>query len=100
METAVLGEVGRALTHRGEEPHLYFWRTAAGSEVDVVVHTAGRLVPLEVKLPATPRPAMADGIRRFQADLPALAAHGYVVHPGTMRLPLGPGATALPYAAL
>ncbi|MEW6756565.1 MAG: DUF4143 domain-containing protein [Candidatus Latescibacterota bacterium] len=44
----------RTLVHRGEEPRLYFWRTSAGTEVDIVVDTGGRLVPIEVKLSATP----------------------------------------------
>jgi hypothetical protein len=42
---------------------------SAGSEVDLVVESAGNLIPIEVKLSATPRPAMAAGIRIFQEDL-------------------------------
>lgn len=37
FETAVVGEVVRALVHRGTPPAVYFWRTAAGSEVDLLV---------------------------------------------------------------
>ena len=60
----------------------------------------GRLVPVEVKLSATPRPGMAAAIRTFRKDLGAEAWPGYVVHPGDVRLPLGDGATALPFADL
>jgi hypothetical protein len=28
------------------------------------------------------------------------AALGYVIHPGSIRLPLGPGVTAIPFAEL
>jgi uncharacterized protein len=42
------------LTHRGEEPQVYFWRTAAGAEVDLVVEKAGKLIPVELKLSAAP----------------------------------------------
>ena len=38
---------------------MYFWRTAAGSEVDFLVEQGGELVPIEVKLSSTPRPSMA-----------------------------------------
>lgn len=100
METAVLSEIVKTLIHRGSDPHVYFWRTSAGSEVDFVVETGGKLVPIEVKLSATPRPAMAAAIRTLQQDLGAAAMPGYVVHPGDIRLPLGPGATALPFADL
>jgi len=65
-----------------------------------VVDTGRRLIPIEVKLSATPRPAMAEGIRRFREDLGDRVGPGYVVHPGEVRLPLGPGVTALPFAAL
>ena len=97
FETAVLMEIVKTLVHRGEEPRVYFWRTSTGQEVDILVETGGRLVPLEVKLSATPRPFMAKGIVSFRAALGAGAAPGYVVHPGDVRLPLSPGVSALPF---
>jgi uncharacterized protein len=100
METAVLTEVLRRLVHRGLDPELYFWRTSAGSEVDLVVRAAGKLIPIEVKLSATPRPPMAASVTSFQDDLGDAAAAGYVVHPGDIRLPLASGVTALPFCAL
>ena len=53
FETAVLLQVVRAFVNRGEEPQVHFW---------------------QMKLSATPRPAMASGIRTFQEDLGELAA--------------------------
>ena len=100
LETAVLCELVKAYAHRGVDPQVYFWRTAAGSEVDFVVEAGQNLVPIEVKLSATPRPAMASAIRRFQKDFGDRAMPGYVVHPGDVVLPLGPGVTALPFGAL
>lgn len=100
METAVLSEILKTLTHRGIDPQVSFWRTSAGTEVDIVVDAAGKLVPVEVKLSATPRPAMASSIRAFQRDFGDKALPGYVVHPGRVRLPLGSNVTALPFAEL
>ena len=100
METAVLSEIVKSSTHRGLTPQVFFWRTLAGTEVDIVVESDGKLVPIEVKLSATPRPGMATSIRTLQKDLGPEAVLGYVVHPGDIRLPLGPGATALPYSEL
>jgi len=100
METAVLAEIVRALTHRGVEPRVHFWRTSAGAEVDIVVEVDGKLVPIEVKLSATPRPAMAASIGEFQEDFGKRALPGYVVHAGDVRLPLGAGVTALPFSEL
>ena len=100
METAVLSEVVKASTHRGLVPKVFFWRTRAGTEVDIVVESNRKLVPIEVKLSATPRPGMATSIRTIRKDLGPEAMPGYVVHPGDVRLPLGPGATALPFSEL
>lgn len=100
FETAVVAEIYKTLMHRGIEPHMYFWRTSAGTEVDIVIEVGQALVPIEVKLSSTPRPAMAASVRTFQADCGARAAPGYVIHTGAVRLPLGGGVTALPFAAL
>jgi predicted AAA+ superfamily ATPase len=100
FETAVLAEIVKTLVHRAQEPQVYFWRTAAGAEVDIVLESAGRLIPVEVKLTATPRPAMADNVKKFRQDFGERAQAGYVVHTGDVRLPLAPEVTALPFAEL
>ncbi len=43
METAVLSEIVKSLTHRGIDPQVYFWRTSTGMEVDFVIETQGSL---------------------------------------------------------
>ena len=100
MQTAVLSEVIKTFTHRGIDPQIYFWRTSTGTEVDIVVEISGKLIPIEVKHSATPQPAMATSIKSFQHDLGEKALHGYVVHMGDIRLPLGPKVTALPFKDL
>jgi hypothetical protein len=97
LETAVLLEIVKAFVNRDEEPRVYFWRTAAGVEVDLVVEAAGRLIPIEVKLSSSPTPAMANAIRTFREDLGERAGPGFVVHPGNVRLPLAPNVVALPF---
>jgi predicted AAA+ superfamily ATPase len=98
MENLAISEVYRALSARGEPPEVYFWRTSAGNEVDLIVRHAGRLIPIEVKRTATPRPEMAKSIAAFQRDYPR-AEPGYVFHGGDNTLPLGP-ATAWPVTAI
>jgi predicted AAA+ superfamily ATPase len=100
METAVLSEIVKTIAHRGLDPQVYFWRTSAGSEVDILVETEEGLVAVEVKLSGTPRPAMASSIRRLQQDFGDKAVPGYVVHPGEVRLPLGSNVTAFPFAEM
>jgi hypothetical protein len=100
FETAVLMEIVKALIHRGEPPRVYFWRTSDGKEVDFVVEHQQKLIPIEVKTSATPRPAMGNAIRAFREIYSGSADPGYVIHPGDVVLPLGPHATALPFALL
>ena len=95
METAVLAEILKTLTHRGMDPRICFLRTAAGKEVDFLVETGGKLVPIKAKLSATPRLAMAASIRELRRDMADAVLPGYVVHPGDVRLALGEGVTAV-----
>jgi len=69
-------------------------------EVDLVVETNGRLIPIEVKASATPNPGMASGIAAFRRELGAKAAKGFVVHTGRELLPLTSDAVAVPFGRL
>ncbi len=100
FETAVIGEVCRTMAHRGVEPRLYFWRTATGTEVDLVIETEAGLVPVEVKLAATPNPAMAKGIEAFRKDYGDRVQRGYVIHSGSDALPLASSVLGWPFVAL
>ncbi len=100
FENLVIADVYKTFLHRGEEPSLYYWRTVAGSEVDLVIETQTGLVPIEIKLSETPRPEMARELLAFQRDFKDKALHGYVVCQGSMALPLGPGVTTLPLEQL
>ncbi len=100
LETAVVSEIFKTLIHRGTDPQIYFWRTSAGSEVDIIIEFEQRLIPIEVKLSSTPRPAMASCIKAFQDDFKKRVAPGYVLHTGDVHLPLGTGITALPFIEL
>jgi len=99
-ETAVMIEVLKSFLHRGLQPRMYFWRTAIGDEVDLLIETPSGLLPVEVKATATPSPSMTHGILRFRETAAKDCRDGYVVHLGNMALPLGNGITALPFAQL
>ena len=100
METAILSEIVRTLTHRGIDPQIYFWRTSTGKEVDFIIESEGKLIPVEVKQTSTPRPAMAGSIKTFMSDAGNRVENGYVVNMGNMRLPLGSNVISLPFLEL
>jgi hypothetical protein len=82
------------------QPRIYFWRTSAGQEVDIIIESDEKLIPIEVKLSSTPRPAMAAGVKSFREVFGDRTMNGYVVHPGDVRLPLGQEVVALPFSEL
>lgn len=100
FETAVLLEVTKTLTHRGVAPHLYFWRTSDGHEVDLVVDLGAKLIPIEIKLTSTPSIQMAHGIKKFRELLPDKSTPGYLIYQGDTIVPLGGDAVAFPFTRL
>ena len=100
FETAAVMEIIKTIIHNGREPGVYFWRTASGVEVDIVVEHEGRLVPVEVKQSSTLKPAMASGILAFREAFREKADKGYLVYPGAERAPLVKGVEAVPFSDL
>ncbi|HFE53807.1 MAG TPA: DUF4143 domain-containing protein, partial [Bacteroidetes bacterium] len=79
LENAVFGEIYRAFVHRGQEPRLYFWRTASGHEVDFILDLGHQIVPVEVKLTATPKPALARNLVKFKELFGAKVSRAFLV---------------------
>lgn len=79
FEAAVFGQLLRLFVHRGETPRIYFWRTAAGHEVDFVAEIGSMLLPIEVKLTATPSMRDAAGIGRLRGLFGSKVGRGLVV---------------------
>ena len=72
----------------------YFWRTARGHEVDLLMDHGSRQVPFEIKLRSAPTLEDARGVLACMADLGL--PRGYVIHPGREQYSLGSHVTALP----
>ena len=49
FETFVIAELVKSRLNRGEPRNLYFWRDSNGNEVDVIVESGDKLIPLEIK---------------------------------------------------
>jgi hypothetical protein len=72
----------------------YFWRTARGQEVDLLIADGTRLLPFEIKLHSAPTLDEAPGVLTCMEDLKL--SRGYVVYPGRERYSLGHRVTAIP----
>ncbi|HLX08203.1 MAG TPA: DUF4143 domain-containing protein [Thermoanaerobaculia bacterium] len=66
FEGLVVSEAFKVFAIEGRRPDLFFWRSHGGLEVDLVLLTAARLVPIEIKLTATPTLKHAEVLGRFK----------------------------------
>jgi predicted AAA+ superfamily ATPase len=98
FETAGAMEVFKRYTHRGGFPRLYFWRTSAGAEVDLLIENGQQIIPVEIKTTTTLWPSLGDPIRTFFKDFPDRATRGYVIHPGDQKTGIGHNVYAYPFA--
>jgi hypothetical protein len=100
FENAVFAEIYRAFVHRGEVPRIFFWRTADGHEVDFVLDFGTRLVPVEVKLSATPTRPMVANLEKFSELFSKQVDQSYLIYLTGKVFKLTPKIIALPYEAL
>ena len=82
FETFVLSEFYKSFAHRGEAPPLYFWRDRTGHEVDVVVDTGKKLIPVEVKSTETIDNSLFDGLRYYTTLGTPASKTGVLIHGG------------------
>lgn len=82
---------------RTERVEILFWRTAIGEEVDFVIESKGKLLPIEVK--ATTRPRLSDttGIRAFRREYGPSSLPGLLLHAGNTLAWLTNDALAVPW---
>ena len=80
----------------GSQP--YFWRTAQGHEIDLLIDLGAKKIPFEIKLHSAPTAADATVLRQCLQQLNL--SHGYLVHSGRENYSLGNGITALAAAEI
>ena len=100
FETAVILEIEKSLLTQGLTPNLYFWRTSYGAEVDIIVDNGTNLIPIEIKLSATPNPKMASELIKFKELFGKKVTSGYLIHSGNQAAALAPNIVALPFVDL
>ncbi|MFQ5630274.1 MAG: ATP-binding protein [bacterium] len=100
LENAVFAELYRAFVHRGEMPRIFFWRTGAGHEVDFILDFGTHLVPIEVKLSATPKPQIAENLKAFAKLFEEKVHHTFLICLTEKPVLLARNVTALPFTAL
>lgn len=79
FETVVISEWVKAFYHRGMKPELYYWKSKAGLEIDLVIDRNNRLFPLETKASATLLPGHAKSLNRWRDLAGEKAEKGVIV---------------------
>lgn len=97
LENLVLHDLLAWRDARLERAELGYWRTTVGEEVDFVVETRGKVLPIEVK--ATSRPTLADvaHLRTFRAEYGSRSRAGLLLHAGRSLEWLAPDVLAAPW---
>lgn len=79
FETMVVAEWVKAFCNRGERPELYYWRSKAGIEVDLIIDRNGRLYPIEIKATSTVQPGHAENLNKWRELAGDMAARGLII---------------------
>jgi len=78
----VIEQVRRQVALMEPPARLYYWRTQAGAEVDLVLELGGRLLPIEIKHSAEIGAMEIRGLKQFLRDFSAQATTGFVIYRG------------------
>lgn len=68
FENLVISEIRKQYFSRGQSPQFYFYRTAKGQEVDLVLEDEGKLTPIEIKLGKSFHPSHFKALEEFCAE--------------------------------
>ena len=82
FETFVIGELRKAWVNRGEVPLFYFWRDSNGNEVDLLIESGGKLMPIEIKSGQTVNRDYFKTIERWTELAGAMATNPTLIYAG------------------
>lgn len=97
LENLVLTDLLAWRDSRPSRPEILFWRTTSGLEIDFVVETPSRVLPIEVKSGARATTSDARGLTAFLEDYADMTDGGLLLHGGEETFPLGRGVLAVPW---
>ena len=97
LENLVLHDLLAWRDARLDRADVFYWRTAIGEEVDLVIEAGGRLLPVEIKANGRPRLTDAKHLRTFRAEYGKKARPGLLLHAGSTLEWLAADVLAVPW---
>jgi len=96
FEGLVIEELAGLAARRLVRPEIFFWRTHAGAEVDLLIADGRHILPIEIKLGAAVDHYAVAGLRQCMKDLGL--RRGWVASTARERRRLSPGIEIIPWA--
>lgn len=97
LENLVLNDLFAWRDAQIERAEIYFWRTQAGAEVDLIIETAKGILPIEIKSGTRPRIDDARHLRTFRQTQKGNVRSGLLVHAGDRTEWIAPDVLAVPW---
>lgn len=97
LENLILMDLHTWRDIEARRPEVLYWRTATGLEVDFVVETPNRILPIEIKAASRLSPKDAKGLEAFLDEYPDLCDGGLLLYAGSEVFPLKQRVLAVPW---
>ncbi len=100
LETHVYTELIKELINFIPKPSLYYWRTNNGAEVDFIINTGQKLIPIEVKSASSILPFHLRGMKSFMSAEKEKVDFGIFLYRGKEIVLLAENILAIPLCYL
>ena len=101
FENFVLMELTKHVSWSYSTPMIYYYRTAGGSEVDIILeHPDGRIVAIEIKGRATLKPEAAIPMKNLRDQIKQKFHRGIILYMGEQLIPIDQQIQAVPISWL
>jgi uncharacterized protein len=97
LENLVLMDLLAWRDTQARRPEVLYWRTASGEEVDFVIETPARTIPIEVKAAARVSPSDARGLESFLEEYSDTSDGALLLYTGGETFPLTKRVLAVPW---
>ena len=85
FESFVVSEFIKYKHNRGAEPNVYFWRNKMGNEIDLLIETADKLIPIEIKSGQTITSDYFKGLNYYNNLSQGNPKDSYVIYGGSLK---------------
>ena len=97
LENMVLHDLVAWRDSKTPRPNVLYWRTATGREVDFVIESQNRLLPIEIKATARPVPNDAQHLHAFREEYGNKVSGALLLHTGSQIFWIAKDVLAVPW---